>query len=48
MKLDMLQLPIGHDPQGQSPNIMLGKSPERDREIETCQNIRGGLESLDL
>ncbi len=39
MKVDMLQLPIGHDPQGQSPNIMLGKSPERDREIETCQNI---------
>ena len=39
IKLDMVQLPIGATPEQESPNILLGKSPERDREIEICQNI---------
>lgn len=40
IKLDMIALPIGREPDdNQSPNITLGISPERDREIETCQNI---------
>ena len=39
--LDMVQLPLSSTPldRSQSPNIMLGKSPERDREIESIQNI---------
>ncbi len=39
--LDMVQLPLSSTPldRSQSPNIMLGKSPERDREIESVQNI---------
>ena len=39
--LDMVQIPLSSTPvdTSQSPNIMLGKSPERDREIESIQNI---------
>ncbi len=42
IKLDMVQLPTSADLRHAGfPNIMLGKSPERDREIETiCQMIR--------
>lgn len=40
INVDMVALPIGTKPEdNQSPNIMLGISPDRDREIETCQNI---------
>ncbi len=40
IKVDMVALPIGTKPEDQlSPNITLGLSPDRDREIETCQNI---------
>ena len=37
----MVQIPLSSTPldTSQSPNIMLGKSPERDREIEVIQNI---------
>ncbi len=41
--LDMVQLPLSSTPleQCQSPHIMLGKSPERDREIDSiCELIR--------
>ena len=39
--LDMVQLPLSSTTldRNQSPNIMLGKSPERDREIEAIQNL---------
>ena len=39
--LDMIQIPLSSTPleTSQSPNVMLGKSPERDREIESIQNI---------
>ena len=39
--LDMVQLPLSSTPieKSQSPNIMLGKSPEREREIESIQNL---------
>lgn len=39
--LDMVQLPLSSTPldRSQSPNIMLGKSPERDREIESVQKL---------
>jgi|TARA_B100001750_G_C15482898_1_gene586586 mannonate dehydratase len=39
--LDMVQLPLSSTPieNSQSPNIMLGKSPERDKEIESIQNL---------
>ncbi len=39
--LDMVQLPLSSRPlnESQSPHIMLGKSPERDREIESIQNL---------
>jgi len=43
IKLDILPLPMSSWPisRSESPNIMLGKSPERDREIEiVCQDIR--------
>jgi mannonate dehydratase len=43
INLDLLPLPMGSWPvsRSESPNIMLGKSPERDREIEIiCDNIR--------
>ncbi|MDP6666794.1 MAG: mannonate dehydratase [Dehalococcoidia bacterium] len=41
ISLDMVQIPLSSTPLdvSQSPNIMLGKSPERDREIESIQNI---------
>ena len=41
LTLDMVQLPLSSTPieNSQSPNIMLGKSPERDREIESVQNL---------
>lgn len=41
--LDMLPLPMSSWPiaRSESPNIMLGKSPERDREIDIlCDNLR--------
>ena len=39
--LDMVQLPLSSTPieKSQSPNIMLGKSPEREMEIESIQNL---------
>jgi len=43
ISLDMLPLPLSSAPIGsaENPNIMLGKSPRRDREIDTiCQMIR--------
>jgi mannonate dehydratase len=40
LKLDMVALPIGTKPEDrQSPNITLGISPDRDREIAVCQDI---------
>jgi len=41
LALDMVQIPLSSRPleESQSPNIMLGKSPERDREIESILNI---------
>lgn len=40
IKVDMVALPIGTKPEDNlSPNITLGISPDRDREIEVCQNI---------
>jgi mannonate dehydratase len=40
LKVDMVALPIGTKPEDrQSPNITLGISPERDREIAVCQDI---------
>ncbi len=41
IQLDMIQLPMSSRPieESQSPNIMLGKSPERDKEIESIQNL---------
>lgn len=41
LTLDMIQLPLSSAPieQSQSPNIMLGRSPERDREIEVIGRI---------
>src|SRR5262249_31873010 len=43
IKLDMLPLPLSsaYITRAENPNIMLGKSPERDREIDDiCQMIR--------
>jgi mannonate dehydratase len=43
VKLDMVPLPLSSSPIGraENPNIMLGKSPERDREIDQiCKMIR--------
>ncbi|MEK7405060.1 MAG: mannonate dehydratase [Acidobacteriota bacterium] len=43
IKLDMVPLPLSSSyiDRGELPNIMLGKSPERDREIDdVCQMIR--------
>jgi len=43
LTLDMIPLPLSSSEisQAENPNIMLGKSPERDREIEAiCQIIR--------
>ncbi|MDP7134485.1 MAG: mannonate dehydratase [Planctomycetota bacterium] len=41
IELDMVQIPLSSTrlEMSQSPNIMLGKNPERDREIESIQNI---------
>ncbi|MBC78933.1 MAG: mannonate dehydratase [Chloroflexi bacterium] len=41
LTLDMVQIPLSSMPleKSQSPNIMLGKSPERDKEIDSIQNI---------
>jgi mannonate dehydratase len=41
IELDMVQLPLASSilEKSKSPNIMLGKSPERDREIESIQNL---------
>lgn len=40
LNVDMVALPIGTKPEdGQSPNITLGLSPDRDREIGVCQDI---------
>lgn len=53
IRLDMVPLPLSSNyiTQAENPNIMLGKSPERDREIEDiCQMIRNaalaGIPSL--
>lgn len=43
IRLDMIPLPLSSSPvaRAENPNIMLGKSPERDREIDNiCQMIR--------
>ena len=43
IKLDMVPLPLSskYITQAENPNLMLGKSPERDREIDNiCQMIR--------
>jgi mannonate dehydratase len=43
ISLDMVPLPLSSSPvaRAENPNIMLGKSPERDREIDAiCQMIR--------
>jgi mannonate dehydratase len=43
IKLDMVPLPLSNSPisQAENPNILLGKSPERDRELNRiCQMIR--------
>jgi mannonate dehydratase len=48
IKLDMAPLPLSSRPvaQGENPNIMLGKSPERDREIGAiCQMIRNAAKA---
>ena len=41
LKLDFIPLPLNsHEiSNAENPNIMLGKSPDRDREIEMIQNI---------
>ena len=43
IKLDMVPLPLSNTPIGraENPHILLGQSPERDREIDRiCQMIR--------
>jgi mannonate dehydratase len=48
IKLDMLPLPMSASPlsRAESPNILLGKSPERDREIEIIrQDIRAAAQA---
>ena len=41
LNLDIVQIPLSSRPleESQSPNIMLGKSPERDKEIDSILNI---------
>ncbi len=41
IELDMVQLPLSSRPleESYSPNVMLGKSPDRDREIESMQRL---------
>lgn len=46
--LDMVPLPLSNTPIGraENPNIMMGKSPERDREIDRiCQMIRNAAKA---
>jgi mannonate dehydratase len=48
IKLDMVPLPLSSSPvaRAENPNIMLGKSPERDKEIQNiCQMIRNCAEA---
>src|SRR5579871_1359894 len=48
VRLDMVPLPLSSSPVGraENPNIMLGKSPERDREIDQiCQMIRNAAKA---
>ena len=48
IQLDLLPLPLSAAPlsRAENPNILLGKSPERDREIEIlCRNIRAAAEA---
>lgn len=48
IKLDMVPLPLSNLPVGkaENPHILLGKSPERDREIEQiCQMIRNAAQA---
>src|SRR5262245_6488779 len=48
LALDMLPLPMSAWPisRSESPHIMLGKSPERDREIDViCENIRAAAKA---
>src|SRR5436190_12488060 len=48
IKLDMVPLPLSSSPIGraENPNILLGKSPERDREIDAiCQMIRNAAKA---
>src|SRR5207244_6169659 len=48
IKLDMVPLPLSSAPIGraENPNILLGKSPERDREIDAiCQMIRNAAKA---
>jgi mannonate dehydratase len=48
VKLDMVPLPLSSSPisRAENPNIMLGKSPERDREIDRiCQMIRNAAKA---
>jgi len=48
IKLDMVPLPLSSSPieRAENPNIMLGKSPERDREIDRiCQMIRNAAKA---
>ena len=41
ISVDMLALPLSNRPvsQAENPNILLGKSPERDREIDTIRGM---------
>src|SRR5688572_3968105 len=48
IKLDMVPLPLSSHPIGraENPNILLGKSPERDREIDAiCRMIRNAAKA---
>jgi mannonate dehydratase len=48
IRLDMVPLPLSNAPisRAENPNIMLGKSPERDREIDgICQMIRNAAKA---
>jgi mannonate dehydratase len=48
IKLDMVPLPLSSSPinRAEYPNIMLGRAPQRDREIEqVCQMIRNAAEA---
>src|SRR5438105_4727091 len=48
IKLDMVPLPLSNAPvrAAENPNILLGKSPERDRELDrVCQMIRNAAQA---